>query len=518
MSRIRTNTFALATSFFVTAFLAFLQVKIVTNYLDRDAVGVWSAVIAVGAVLTAFSQMGLPWVLVRYGAKYDAEGRLGRLQRLWWFSVAIHLPAIALVVLLLIAAGPALSSVLGEGEVNRWLLILGYLASATGSLRAFNNASFRGLRRMTAVAVLEIAFAVMVTAAFFVLRGRLTVSLVLVISLAASLFWALVGVVHLLRIARPYVKATDPEVLRRPVVPEIKAYWQGAAATGIFLVAIEQLDKPLLAGLVSFEDLAVFYVAARLALFARRLIYVPFQVMNPEITHKWESGRRNELRGDMELFTKLALGLGLALMVFLGVFARPLILLISTPEFLSGAPVLWVFLGVLPLVCLHQPMVMFLRATGHVWHAFLGDSVWLLAYLGVGALLVGPLGLPGFVAGQIAASTLILVYNLAVFHRLDLPRPPVRFFVQRVLLGAVIWALSVAAGSLLPAWSWAVLLAGMAAVAVVGNFLFVRGRFLTPDEEQRTVTMLAGRGALGRGARFLLTWPRRGSGTGRTGG
>jgi O-antigen/teichoic acid export membrane protein len=512
VSRIRANTLALTTSFFVTAFLAFIQVKIVTNYLDKDAVGVWSALVAVGAVLTAFSQLGLPFVLVRYGAKFDAEGRLGRLQRLWWFAVIVHLPAMAAMVLLLVVAGPALSRVLGEGEVDRWLLILGYLAAASGSLRAFNNASFRGLRRMTAVAVIEIAFAAMVTAAYFILRDRLTVSLVLVIALASSVLWSLVGVVHLLRIARPHVQALPPEDRRRPVLPEIKAYWQGAAATGIFLVAIEQLDKPLLAGLVSFEQLAVFYVAARLALFARRLLYVPFQVMNPEITHKWEGRRRDELRADMELFTKLALGLGLSLLVFLGVFARPLILLISTPDFLSGAPVLWVFLGVLPLICLHQPMVMFLRATGHVWHAFVGDSAWLLTYLGLGALLVRPLGLPGFVAGQIVASSLILVYNLIVFHRLDLPRPPVAFFVRRVILGAVVWGLSSVLGMLLPAWPWPVLFGVMVAVAVLGNFVLVRGRFLTPGEEQRTVTMLAGRGALGRGARFLLTWPRLGSG------
>jgi hypothetical protein len=76
----------------------------------------------------------------------------------------------------------------------------------------------------------------------------------------------------------------------------------------------------------------------------------------------------------------------------------------------------------------------------------------------------------------------------------------------------VIWGLSVALGSLLPDWSWPVLFGVMAALAVIGNFILVRGRFLTPGEEQRAVTMLAGRGALGRGARFLLTWPRLGSG------
>ena len=49
-------------------------------------------------------------------------------------------------------------------------------------------------------------------------------------------------------------------------------------------------------------------------------------------------------------------------------------------------------------------------------------------------------------------------------------------------------------------------------MGVLVNFAFVRGRFLTPAEECRTVDMLAGRGALGRAARFLLTWPRFGAG------
>src|SRR6185436_20517922 len=98
------------------------------------------------------------------------------------------------------------------------------------------------------------------------------------------------------------------------------------------------------------------------------------------------------------------------------VFARPLLLLVSTHQFLAGAPVLWTFTAVLPLLCLYQPLVMFLRATGKVWYAFVGDAGWLLAYLGIGAVLVFPFGLPGFVAGQIVASLLVFAWVLSAFH------------------------------------------------------------------------------------------------------
>ena len=511
MSRIRTNTIALGTSFFATAFLAFIQVKIITNFLDQGSVGIWSAVIAIGALLTSVSEMGLPWVLVRYGAKYDAENRLARLSKLWFFAVRMSGLGVLVMLGILILAGPELANLLGEGQIDRRLLMLGYLTVATGSLRAFNNASFRGLRRMIAVAAVEISFALTVTLLWYVFRHDLSVTRVFTISLLSSLFWAGVGIFILLRIySRVRAKAL-PEVLSGSVVPEIKGYWRGAAASGIFLVAIEQLDKPLLAALISFDELAVFHVASRLALFARRLMYVPFQVMNPEITHKWESGRRDELRADMELFSKLTLGLGLLLVVLLGVFARPLLLLISTSEFLGGAPVLWVFTAVLPLLCLHQPMVMFLRATGRVWYSFVGDASWLILYLGVGSLLVTRFGLPGFVSGQIVASSVILVYNLVVFHRLGLPRPSNEFFLKRVLLGAVVWSASMFAGRALPDWSWwqLVLLAG--GLGLIGNFLVVRGRFLSPAEEDRAVAMMAGRGMAGRVVRYLFTWPYGGS-------
>jgi O-antigen/teichoic acid export membrane protein len=507
VSRIRANTLALATSFFATAFFAFVQIKILTVYLDQGSVGVWSALVAVGALLATLSELGLPYVLVRYGAKYDAEGRLARLSLLWRFALKVYSVGVVGVILLLLAVGPFLAQFLGGSRIDRSLLILGYLAVASGSLRAFNNASFRGLRWMKIIAVTEIAYSVSVTGVLFVLHRHLTVSIALTVGLVVSLFWAGVGVVFLYRQLGKVLAAARPGVLEGRVLPEVKAYWHGAIATGIFLVAIEQLDKPILASLVTFRELAIFHIASRLALFARRFLYVPFQVMNPEVTHKWESGKREELRRDMELFTKLALGLGISLAMFLAVFARPLLLLVSTREFLSGAPVLWTFTAVLPLLCLYQPLVMFLRATGKVWHAFIGDASWLGLYLGIGSLLVGRFGLPGFVSGQIVAALAVFTYVLTVFHLNGLPRPPLSFYLKRATLGVSVWGLSVIAGRALPEWPiWASAILGLGLAGLV-NFFMVRGRFLSDEEAARTVAMLAGRGGAARVARFLLEWP-----------
>ena len=75
MTRIRANTLALSASFFVTAALGLVQFKIVTNSISEAAVGAWLAVVGIGALINTLSELGLPQVIIRYGAKFDAQLR-----------------------------------------------------------------------------------------------------------------------------------------------------------------------------------------------------------------------------------------------------------------------------------------------------------------------------------------------------------------------------------------------------------------------------------------------------------
>ena len=143
---------------------------------------------------------------------------------------------------------------------------------------------------MSFVAWLEILFSILVTAGYFLLRDQLSVEKVFAVFIGCSLFVGAIGMGILSRILGR-LPVEGPE-MEGAVGPEVRGYWQGAAAAGVFLVAIEFFDKPLLAGLVSLQMVGIFGVASRLALFPRRLLFVPMQVLNPEITHKWEGGRR----------------------------------------------------------------------------------------------------------------------------------------------------------------------------------------------------------------------------------
>ncbi|NNF06496.1 MAG: lipopolysaccharide biosynthesis protein [Candidatus Eisenbacteria bacterium] len=508
MSRIRANTVALGLSFFVTAIMAFVQVKILTNFLPESKFGAWVTLVGVGALLGTLSELGLPQVLIRYGAKYDAENRLKRLQSLHAFALRVYVASLIVLVCIVWLLGTKIAVWIGAEELNRTLIVLGYLAMASGTLRALNNGSFRSLRRMSYVAYLEIAFSLLVAFGYYVFRHRLDIETVFTIFIVCSLAVAMVGMIFLRRL----LSGLPPEISKEKIslTKEVSGYWQGAAAAGIFLVAIEFFDKPLLASLVTFEMVAIFGVAARMALFPRRLLYVPLQVLNPEITHKWESGRRDELAQDLKLFIKLELALGLLLIVPLIIFARPLILLVSNADYLPAAQVVWVFAAVIPLLCMHQPMTLFLRAIGRVWLAFIADASWLLIYLGLGSAVVGRYGLPGFVAGQLVASAFVLTYTLLIFHGQGLKRPPISFYLFRGVLAGGVWGAAVFVARRIPADLpiWQMLLGGIL-IVVLANILFVLSGFLTRDDERRTVAMLAGKGTFGRIVEAMLSWPRR---------
>ena len=86
MSRIARNTQALAAAFVVTTLLSFVQIKLLTRYLSQDALGEYSAAFAIGALVSALAAIGLPAVVMRFTAKYDALRAPERIRTLARFA------------------------------------------------------------------------------------------------------------------------------------------------------------------------------------------------------------------------------------------------------------------------------------------------------------------------------------------------------------------------------------------------------------------------------------------------
>jgi O-antigen/teichoic acid export membrane protein len=496
MTRVRTNALAMGGTFLVQAGFVFLQVKLLTRYLEPAEFGLYSSIFALGALLAAFAELGFSVVLPRYGARFEAEGRPAAFPKLvgaaigLWFGAGVVLST--LLWLLALPAGPGT----GPGEVPPGLLLLGLAASLTFALRAFASAAFQGLRRMAPALLMELVYMTGLTAWFLVQGTRLDAGSVFVGFLVFGLGAGGGGLlVFFLMSGRPRGAATaetavaPPESTRR-LLREIAPFWVGAFLTTVVAIALESADRLLLAALVPLELVAAWHVAGRISLFLRKVLFVPQQVAGPELAFQWERGARDVLVDDLRLFARIEWLLGVLLAVGTALAARPAVLLVSNDRYEAAVPALTALAGALPILALQAPLTTFLRAAGRIGLTVTAELVWLVGSLVLGAALLPRFGLAGFGVGAIVAALLALLYTLAALRRRALPGPGSRFVVRHLVLGLAAWALAALAGRGISDWPPMAALAFAAGIAVLLGALLLRGGAFPRGERVRLAGLL----------------------------
>ncbi len=510
MSRIVRNTSAVAAAFATNTLLSFLQIKLLTRYFTQAALGEYSATFAIGAIVSVLAAVGLPTVVLRYTAKYDALGEVGRIRRL--LALAWSLVGILAVILLLVVAHVA-PSILARlytvppAVTNVLLATAVFVATA---LRQVTYAGFDGLRRMSYPAVLENLNVGAITLGILVLRERLTVPLLLSMSLISGLVVAAIAIGLLLRVLRQ-PPATGTERRARdlpPLLADITPFWWGAAINGIIGIGFGYADKLLVSLFLSFELVSIFFVAERITFLLKRLLAVPLQVAAPEITRRWELGRREELRYDVGFLIKVQLAVAMLFAVLVLAAAEVAVLVVANPTFLAAADLLRVLTISVVLMAAYAPITTLLRAIDRIGLALTSDVIWLATYVGLGMFLMPRLGLRGIVIAHLAASTLAAIWNVLAGDRVaaiawdhaGLAR--VLVIGAAIGLGGYVAAIRLAQGRPLVELGLAVL------VLVTYNLLLPLTGALRADDRLRFM-QLAGPGRLGAMLDRLLFWPLR---------
>jgi O-antigen/teichoic acid export membrane protein len=204
---------------------------------------------------------------------------------------------------------------------------------------------------------------------------------------------------------------------RTPLLPEIAPFWWGAAINAIIGIGFGYADKLLVSLFLSFQMVSLFYVAERVTFLLKRLLAVPLQVAGPEMTHRWESGRREELSQEVGFLLKLQFALGLLVTSVVFVAAEAAVLIVASPAFLAAAGLLRTLTFSVMLMAFYAPITALLRAVERIDLALLSDVIWLGLYIGLGMLLMPRLGLEGIVLAQVAASAATLLWNVAAGQR-----------------------------------------------------------------------------------------------------
>jgi O-antigen/teichoic acid export membrane protein len=296
-----------------------------------------------------------------------------------------------------------------------------WLATA---LRQVVYSVFDGLRRMRIPALLENLSLGASTAALILCRSRLDVPLVLAIMLATGLGALACAIVLLLRrgpgpaVAQAAQAAqADPAATIPSVVADIRPFWRGAAINSIVGIGFGYADKLLVSLFLSFQMVSLFYVAERCAFLLKRLLAVPLQVAAPEMTHRWESGRRDELRREMGLMLKAQFALGMLVTSTVFVAAEAAVLLLSSPAFLPAAGLLRTLTLSVMLMAFYAPITTLLRAVERIDLALTSDVLWLGLYVGLGVWLMPRFALQGIVCAQVIASAVTALWNVVAARK-----------------------------------------------------------------------------------------------------
>ncbi len=202
-----------------------------------------------------------------------------------------------------------------------------------------------------------------------------------------------------------------------PLIPEIAPFWWGAGLNAIIGIGFGYADKLLVSLFLSFQMVSLFFVAERVTFLLKRLLAVPLQVASPEMTHRWESGRREELSREVGFLLKLQFALGLLVTAVVFVAAEAAVLIVASPAFLGAAGLLRTLTISVMLMAFYAPITALLRAIERIDLALLSDVIWLGLYVGLGMLLMPRLGLRGIVLAQVAASAATLLWNVAAGQR-----------------------------------------------------------------------------------------------------
>jgi O-antigen/teichoic acid export membrane protein len=191
---------------------------------------------------------------------------------------------------------------------------------------------------------------------------------------------------------------------------------------------------------LSLELLAAFHIGSRLGRLANRLLGVANLAFQPEVTRLDTEGREGRVVQSTWIFLKFQSVFAMLMAAVLVVFAREMIVLVSSPAYTKAVPLLVLFALSLPLTTMTAPITTVMKAVDQVRGALWCDLAWAACYVALILTLGPPLGLIGVGVAQLAACAIQLVFAMR------LSRMPIggirlwRLAAKLVLIGGIAFA------------------------------------------------------------------------------
>jgi O-antigen/teichoic acid export membrane protein len=495
------NSLILLTFFFFHQLFILIQLKILTNWLIKEQLGEYFTLLAIAAIISIFIQLGLPLVVTRFIAKYEALSKNLLSKKLILFSwLVVAASGMVLLVLALLFSKGMLNLIYAlppSSDLLIWAIILNMVIS----FKAITYSAFYGLQKMEFPAIAEVLIAMGITFLLFLFRFQLSIFKVLEINLLVNL---VLSVIFSLFLILSFGRKPDGTQEKTPLLNDIKSFWLGATLTSFLSIALNYADQILISMLLSFSSVAIFYLAFRVTYLSRHIISIPLDALSPEITRKWELNLSEELQENLRFFAKMIYILAVFLATLTFGLAQPIIYLIASPDFRESVFLLSLLSLALPAVTVFSPINFFFRAIGKISYSLLADFIWLFGYFTCGFILLKWKGLWGLAVAFILVSLFLAVFNLQRVKEFILWR------IERIwdisLCGVVVSLMILVLTKNLPIPNISKLFVGLGVAFFGYSFFLVRGKIISVDDKQRLVNLISSP-HLRKLIMFTFTWP-----------
>ncbi len=415
--RILKNILANYTLRLGSTLLALVQVKILSFGLSREALGLYFGVAGTALFLLEFLKMGTPLVLPRFVPLYEARGDLRQARALesWIFL------GYAMVVLFVALAAWGWAH-LATGRALWQVLPMALLAFGVQAWNQLQSTAFVARRRATTAAWVFLTGQTLYTLLLFLQRYQLTVPRVLGLAALAFLVSSALAL-WLLRPGNPFHFRPDAELRR---------FVKFAVYNTFFSPVFHYFDYVVLSFASTWGSLALFGLARRVEEFLKKLLWIPLEVLAPEISLRDEHGPRGRWLANQVIRLYWFLSLAIAVPALL--YRNELVVLISRSQYAGAGLYLAVLIGHVVLLGWAAPLGVAARSLGDMKLLFLADALRNGVYIPLALLftwLWGPLGLA---FSFVLATSLSLGFLMVQGRGLGLRLPTGREVVTGLLL------------------------------------------------------------------------------------
>lgn len=406
------NTVALAVYAVAGTLLTLIQVKLLSNYLSREAFGLFASFRGLALLVATLAANGIPALLVRFLPAHEAGRERRRALGLMAVSLAATLVLLSIALFAVHALRGRLFAFAPSAYLTPRFFFWFCVMTAGISLKLVVYGGLNGLRRLVHQVVIELLSLTAVLAWVYLARRTLDIELLFeifgLVSMGTLLLSLPVTASFLVSLAS--APSGDKRIGRR----EYMVYWYGAAGLSIVAVAFTDFDRYLLSQIVVLELLALFHIGSRVMKLANRLLSVPNLAFQPEITRLHEQGMADRVELSTRVLIKFNTAVSVLLLGMILLFAREIVLVVASPAYLGAVPLLILLSSSLPLSTMTAPLTTVMKAIDQVRGALYCDIAWAGVYLTLLFLFGARYGIMGVGIAHICACLAQLLLSLSI--------------------------------------------------------------------------------------------------------